>query len=85
MLVWTDRQTSDGHGQMVNDHNSSLSTPCSGELKTMKKQISEPEVGQSEITNNRHFLFPPYSLTLQRQFTTSNGVYLTLFSTLFLS
>ena len=51
----------------------------------MKKQISEPEVGQSEITNNRHFLFPPYSLTLQRQFTTSNGVYLTLFSTLFLS
>ena len=29
---WTDGQT-DRHRQTVSDHNSSLSTPCSGELK----------------------------------------------------
>ena len=34
---WTDRRRTDGwtdrHRQTVSDHNSSLSTPCSGELK----------------------------------------------------
>ena len=31
--LWTDGQT-DGRRRTVSDHNSSLSTPCSGELKT---------------------------------------------------
>ena len=32
--LWTDRRM-DGHRRPVSDHNSSLSTPCSGELKSM--------------------------------------------------
>ena len=38
--LWTDGRTSDGrmdgHRRTVSDHNSSLSTPCSGELKKSK-------------------------------------------------
>ena len=32
--LWTDRCRMDGHRRRVSDHNSSLSTPCSGELKS---------------------------------------------------
>ena len=32
--LWMDRQT-DGHRRTLSDHNSSLSIPCSGELKRM--------------------------------------------------
>ena len=32
----TDIGRTDGHRRTVSDHNSSLSTPCSGELKTYK-------------------------------------------------
>ena len=32
-ILWTDRCQTDGHQRTVSDHNSSLSTLCSGELK----------------------------------------------------
>ena len=35
--LWTDGRTSDGHRRTVSDHNSSLRTPCSGEL--IKKNV----------------------------------------------
>ena len=31
--LWTDGRRTDGHRRTVSDHNSSLSTPCSCELK----------------------------------------------------
>ena len=34
--LWTDVGWTDGHRQTVSDHNSSLSTPCSCELKKLK-------------------------------------------------
>ena len=30
--LWTDGRRTDGHRRTASDHNSSLSTPCSGEL-----------------------------------------------------
>ena len=38
----TDRHRTDGHGQTVSDHNSSQNNPCSGELKTLQKQVKLP-------------------------------------------
>ena len=43
--LWTDGRRTDGQRRAVSDHNSTLSTPCSGELKTY---IS--------FTTNLHFL-----------------------------
>ena len=37
--LWTDGQI-DGHGRTKKDHNSSMSTPCSGELKMRVSSIS---------------------------------------------
>ena len=41
---WTDVGRLDGHRQTVSDHNSSLSTPCSGELKIIGLSVCAPIV-----------------------------------------
>ena len=62
----------DGQRRMVSDHNSSLSTPCSGELMTPNLKFVfgrvENIVGQGENAGNQHFLlflqcFPKTSYT----------------------
>ena len=45
---WTDVGQTDGQRWLVSDYNSSLSTPCSGELKTQKYWAK----GSGHITSN---------------------------------
>ena len=40
--MWTDGRCTDGHRRTVSDHNSSLSTSCSGELKYL---LNFPKTG----------------------------------------
>ena len=65
--LWTDGRTSDGRTDTdfviaaKSDHNSSLSTPCSGELKMaeMFSKRIENTVGKGEIARYEQFLLFP--------------------------
>ena len=55
VTVLTRKLWTDGHRQTLSDHNSSLSTPCSGELKRIRKTLGR-KVKLLKMSNFTFFL-----------------------------